>query len=500
MRAWHWFGLVLILTLVGAPGVQAGEGAERHGASSVAEKALEALKLRMEARIKEGELLAKTGRLEEALEAYRSVGTLYEQGMSTVQRLIAGLGAAPAPVKTPFLRPRVELKPVRPETDLGAFVGRAGARHARPSAASAITNALEWLKAHQSPTGAWEAAGFADWCNGQRVPLEAARPDGRGKPLYDIGVTGLALLAYTGAGHTYRGKGPYTETIAKGLRYLKTVQDAEGCIGPRKSQHYLYSHGIATLALLESYALTRSPIQRVACQKALDFIAKARNPYMGWRYGVRPGDNDTSLTTWMVMCLKSALLTNKEDARKDREASFKLDTAAFSGAKAWLDKVTDPDYGRVGYIARGSGPARAQEMMDKFPADKSEAMTAAGMVARIFMGEDPRKSKLLKLGADLCSKLPPVWNTADGSIDMYYWYYGTLAMFQVGGKHWSNWRKALDAAVVKTQRMDGDACGVKGSWDPVGPWGADGGRVYSTALMVMCLEVAYRHARVFGTR
>ena len=39
-----------------------------------------------------------------------------------------------------------------------------------------------------------------------------------------------------------------------------------------------------------------------------------------------------------------------------------------------------------------------------------------------------------------------------------------------------------------------------GSWNPVGPWGEDGGRVYSTAMMTMCLDVYYRYPRVFGTR
>ena len=28
-----------------------------------------------------------------------------------------------------------------------------------------------------------------------------------------------------------------------------------------------------------------------------------------------------------------------------------------------------------------------------------------------------------------------------------------------------------------------------GSWDPIGPWGYAGGRVYSTALMAMCLSL-----------
>jgi hypothetical protein len=80
---------------------------------------------------------------------------------------------------------------------------------------------------------------------------------------------------------------------------------------------------------------------------------------------------------------------------------------------------------------------------------------------------------------------------------MYYWYYGTMAMFQVGGDAWSRWNKALREAVVPHQRGDGN---FDGSWDPVGPWGADGGRVYSTAMMTLCMEVYYRYARVFGAR
>jgi hypothetical protein len=127
-------------------------------------------------------------------------------------------------------------------------------------------------------------------------------------------------------------------------------------------------------------------------------------------------------------------------------------------------------------------------------------MTAAGIVCRIFMGEDPRLSDLIKKGADLCLKLPPVWNPADGSIDMYYWYYGTLAMYQVGGKHWQRWSQAVRTQILPNQRHDTDACGYKGSWDPIGPWGLDGGRVYSTALLCLVAQVESRYARVFGTK
>jgi hypothetical protein len=39
-----------------------------------------------------------------------------------------------------------------------------------------------------------------------------------------------------------------------------------------------------------------------------------------------------------------------------------------------------------------------------------------------------------------------------------------------------------------------------GSWDPVGAWGRDGGRVYSTALCALILEVYYRYNNVPGAR
>ncbi len=364
----------------------------------------------------------------------------------------------------------------------------------------ALEDALRWLAAHQSPNGGWEAAGFNRWCDGKPVSDPTRMPDGLGKALYDPGVTGLALCAFLGAGYTNRGKHPFAKVVSRGLRYLKNIQDPEGCFGPRSTQQYIYSHATAALAMVEAYGMTGSPIWKGSAQRALDFIALSRNPYFVWRYGVKPGDNDTSVTGWMMMALKSAALINQDAIKRGRKAPLVLDTSAFDGVRAWLDKVTDPDSGRVGYVQRGTGSARPQELVDRFPSEKSEAMTAVGVLARIFAGEDPNKSAIIQKGAALCANLPPTWNASDGSIDMYYWYYGTLAMFQVDGKPWKTWRAAMDKAIVQSQRKDTDWCLYKGSWDPIGPWGHDGGRVYSTALMAMCMAVYFRYPQVFGAK
>ena len=88
-------------------------------------------------------------------------------------------------------------------------------------------------------------------------------------------------------------------------------------------------------------------------------------------------------------------------------------------------------------------------------------------------------------GADfLLEELP---GTSTGNV--YYWYYGTLAMYQLQGSDWVRWNEALRTTLVNSQRKEGP---LSGTWDPDTVWGGYGGRIYSTALSALCLEVYYR--------
>jgi len=366
----------------------------------------------------------------------------------------------------------------------GSFGGRfGGRRNLRASGGSgtgqALKDALEWLAKHQEVDGRWAAAGFADHCSGD----EAC--GGPGTVESDIGVTGLCLLAFMGDGHT-SNSGLYQDLMRRGFEWLRQQQDpTTGLIGQKVGHSYMYDHAIATLALCEAYNFSKSPLLREVAQRAVMFLVIARNPYGVWRYDSPPvGDNDTSVTGWCVMALKAA-----------DEAGLKIDEQAFNDALDWFDEVTDPATGRVGYDSMGSRSARVPGMNDNYPVDRTEAMTAIGLFCRFLLGQDPATKPVMGRHADLLARSLPSWDPQGMTNDLYYWYYGSYAMYQMGGNHWKTWNGAMKKALLDSQRKDG--C-HKGSWDPIGPWGYSGGRIYSTALGALCMEAYFRHARIQG--
>jgi biopolymer transport protein ExbD len=360
----------------------------------------------------------------------------------------------------------------------------------------AVEAGLEWLAAHQSQDGAFEAEGFPRWC--RRRAVEKPGTEGAGRAEHDVGTTGLALLAFLGAGYTNRSDDErgFGRAVAAGLRYLKNVQDAEGCFGPRSSR-FLYSHAVATLAVLESYLRTRSSVYRIPAQKAVSFLERARNPAGVWRYGVRPGDSDTSATFWAALALHTARRVASQETERARSGSipFATDEAAFPAIDTWLTKVTDPATGRVGYTGRGTDASRYGDAVAKFPAAKSEGNTATGVLLRLLAGQDSANESMRRSTA-LIDALPPLWNPDDGSIDLHAWHAGSLAKAAAGGDPAEARRRAIEAALIPAQRRDTDACSAKGSWDPIDPWSAEGGRVYMTAMACLCLEAPARIARL----
>ena len=116
----------------------------------------------------------------------------------------------------------------------------------------------------------------------------------------------------------------------------------------------------------------------------------------------------------------------------------------------------------------------------------SMAMTAEALYCRLLLGM-PAGQPTATEALAMIAAAPP----AASNYNAYTWYYATLASFHAGGPQWERWNLHLQSALLPLQRRESGP--LQGSWDPDPVWGGHGGRVYSTALSAMTLEVYYRH-------
>ncbi|MBI2824508.1 MAG: hypothetical protein HYX69_07475 [Planctomycetia bacterium] len=336
-----------------------------------------------------------------------------------------------------------------------------------------VERGLDFLARHQSPNGSWSLHNFA----AGRTGYEKA---GQAQMQSDTAGTGLALLAFLGAGYTHTD-GKYRAVVGRGLDYLIQSQKADGDLFAGGSQYcWLYSHGIASIALCEAFGMTRDAGVRDAAQRALQFIAAAQSPTDGgWRY-VPGRDTDTSVSGWQLMALKSGEL-----------AGLAVPPECYSRIERWLDAAHGPaDPSRYMYRPRAEQAHQRQV---------SKAMTAEALLMRQYLGWK-RDNPNLVAGADfLRENLPEFGTRTRPRRDAYYWYYATQVMFQMQGGHWDEWNNRLRELLTSTQVEMGL---LAGSWDPLGPaaadrWGAAGGRIYVTAMHLLMLEVYYRHLPLY---
>ena len=352
-----------------------------------------------------------------------------------------------------------------------------------------ILAGLKWLARHQSGDGHWDATGYSKQCEGREC-------DGTGLNDFDAGLTGLSILAFLDAGFTPQSPTAFGQTVKKGLQWLVDKQGADGGIGPRVGE-VMYNHAIATYALAEYFRLryggketpeAAKDVLREPAQRAVTFLEKAQNPGLGWRYTPRSGNNDTSVTGWCVMALRSARL-----------AKLTVKDKTFDGAWTWFDRVTDKNTGHVGYDRYGSGEIYVPGKNEKWLHHPTMAAVAVGCdPGELGLGTNPQSPPSLHASVKLVMADLPKWDPAapNPPNDFYYWYHGTRA---IGLHHasdsatWKTWSRAIVKALVPHQRNASDGCS-EGSWDTDGVdrWAYAGGRVYATAINVLTLGVVNR--------
>jgi len=356
-----------------------------------------------------------------------------------------------------------------------------------PQTEGAVALGLLWLLEHQDNDGGWSVEGFQRHCRRQ-----VACP-GRGLSEFDVGATGLAVLAFLGAGYlpvAPEGPGGSPKSTAStgatlplqagsahrraakdALDYLIRRQDSSGAYGA-VGENYFYNHAIAMLAVSEAFALTGMETYRQSLEAAVQFSVLGQQDGGGWDYSRKPsGRNDLSITGWQIMALRSAM-----------DAGISVPEGTIEGVRRFLQVAVTPS-GEGIYANLGQERGR-----------RGINMVAVGLLSKLYLGASPQEPAVRAAVGRLLHTPPDPgamesWDTTFQSY--YYWYTATLALFHYGGEEWKAWNVFLIRRLLPLQSRKPHE---EGSWPPELNWvGVSGGRVYATAINVLTLETYYRY-------
>ncbi|MCO8123164.1 terpene cyclase/mutase family protein [Stieleria sp. TO1_6] len=320
---------------------------------------------------------------------------------------------------------------------------------------TAVENALRWLAAHQRSNGSWSFDLSLDPCDGQCGNSRKVDDD---TPTPATAATGLALLAFMGAGYT-SDVGPYQETVTRGFYYLKSAATESESGYDWQQSGSMYGHGIAMMALSEALGMTQlndrydSDLLHFVERGAL-FTTIAQHPNGSWGYTpASPGD--TTVTGWQLLSLVGA-----------RKAGIPLPSTTFPKTKAFLMSVREEPTYQFGYNTP----------------EPRRTTTAIALTLMMYLGQTPGNTLFDEAVDQLASAGPK-------RTDVYHDYYATMALHHWRHPGWEKWNTALRDHLVQTQATQGHEAG---SWHFKDPWGDIGGRVYTTAMCTLILEVYYR--------
>ena len=323
---------------------------------------------------------------------------------------------------------------------------------------AAVAEALKWFARHQLPNGAWSFDHQKGQCQGR-----CGNPGRLGTSFN--GATALAILPYLGAGQTHT-EGNYKEIVERGLYFLTNSYKAEGIRGNWADPGgRLYTHGLCGIVLCEAYAMTNDKRLLNAAQMAINHIVYAQDPVGGgWRYQPRQA-GDTSVVGWQLMALKSGHM-----------AYLQVPKLTVAKASLFLDSVSLEEGAYYGYTTPGKRPAT----------------TAVGLLCCMYLGWKKNEPGLEK-GVEYLS------NHGPSKTDMYFNYYATQVLRHYGAEKWTKWNTEMRDWLVKEQSMADNH--MKGSWMVGNGHGAGaGGRLYTTSMATMILEVYYRHMPIYKTQ
>jgi hypothetical protein len=341
----------------------------------------------------------------------------------------------------------------------------------------AVALGLAWLAKQQY----WNKDNAKDPLNGS-WKYDAGRTEER------AAATGMALLPFLAAGVTHKkpknkdvDQKNYEVVVERGLNYLMRNCPLSGGNAGRMSAD-MYAQAIATLPLCEAYGMTKDSALRPYAQAAINFIQKAQGPNGSWGYS--PGSNgDTSIVGWQIQAIKAAQLS------KD----IVVDDRVLTKAIGFLN------------LAAGGSKKSMYGYGDNAGAAPGTPLTAVGLLCRYYIDKWGPVHPGMIDGVGGLVKNPPA---GSGPVrNMYYYYYATQVVHFYEGEDWKTWNEgAKQADGTRKGGMRDWLVGAQvkgagvnaGSWEPEAGWfGSSCGRLGTTAMCLLTLEVYYRHLPLY---
>ena len=332
----------------------------------------------------------------------------------------------------------------------------AASRGGTPESEQAVEAGISWIVEHQNRyDGGWSFQHSCGKCGDD------------GSSQSDNAATGLSLMALLGAGYTHR-EGPYQQSVQMGLESLLRFQEK------RKSEFGgpfidvsgagMYTHAIATIAIADAYAMTKDEKLKQPLELAHQYILNAQHRKGGWRY--RPNTpGDMLVTGWQVMALKSLERCGIETPPEVYQRTIEF----------------------VESLAVSGGAEYRYELKEK---NSRDVPTAVGLLNQMYLHWS-RDHEGLDRGAG---------NLVDRRVskdDIYFNFYTTLLLHHLQHEAWEDWNSQVQHHLIRTQSTRGHEAG---SWHFSHVHGNVGGRLYTTAMAVMTLEVYYRYSPLFGSQ
>lgn len=312
----------------------------------------------------------------------------------------------------------------------------------------ACDRGLAWLADRQNPNGSWS-------CKiGYKLYDEYHGEDGD-----HVGVTALACMAFTGAGHT-PDRGRYGRAVRRGLDFiLSCVREEDGYITSNGSR--MYSHAFATMFLAEIYGMSKRQDVKEKLKRSVELLVNAQNKEGGWRYQPIPVDADLSVTVSVLQGLRAA-----------RNVGITVPIETVDRAMRYVRGCAT----RYGYAYQRSDDYTFNDTRVTFP------LTACGIVAMYSAGEYNNRdiqNGLRYLTEQQGRRL--FW----GKYHYFYGhYYASQAMYLAGPAYWDAYYPRIRDEILRAQREDGS-------------WQDDVGLTYATAMAVLLLQMPCEILPVF---